>query len=60
MVHIEDRLFHAGNDVKDITNVCEIGLGVNDNNNLPPENIPIPDEAALPNNQTWDWDGIDI
>ena len=55
----EASVFHAGNNADDIANVRAMGLGMDDDNEPAPENIPQADDMPLPNDQTWGWDGID-
>ena len=56
---IDPRVFQTiGTSAEDIAHVRSLGLGVDDDNEPAPENIPT-NETLGETNQQWGWDGID-
>ena len=62
-VEIDNIVLQAGNNSEDIANVRAMGLGVDDDNEPAPENVPTTesrDEVAMRiASQSWGWNGID-
>ena len=57
---IPDRVFQTnGTNEEDIAFVRSLGLGVDDDNDPAPENIPNDDGEEQNVNQSWGWNGID-
>ena len=56
---IEERFFQlSGTNAEDVAHVRSLGLGVDDDNQPAPENVPT-DAPTEDTNQTWGWDGVD-
>ena len=55
---IPERVFHlTGSNAEDIMHIRSLGLGVDDDNEPAPENIPTA-ETTENTDQTWGWNGI--